>query len=54
MFITVPVSPMAVGTPHELNIEIRRAKSLGGGATHAITMAPMSFIIACRTPIPGV
>ena len=53
MFITVPARPLTVGTPQELNIPTRSARSLGGGATADIKIAPRSLTVARTTETPG-
>ena len=53
MFISVPARPLAVGTPHELNMATLSARSLGGGARVDITMAPRSLTVARKTETPG-
>ena len=46
MFSTSPARPFAAGTAQDENIAIRKAKSLGGGATRAIRCAARSLRVA--------
>ena len=52
MFIRVPATPLAAGTPQDVNMVTRSARSLGGGATTDIRIAPRSLIVAWYVETP--